>query len=45
MALAASMLVERTDRGDEMFMAMAHRHAQHALDLDFVGVLGASEIG
>ena len=33
MAVAASMLVERTDRGDEMFMTMAHRHAQHALDL------------
>lgn len=33
MAVAASMLVERTDRGDEMFMAMAHRHARHALDL------------
>jgi hypothetical protein len=33
MAVAASMLVERTDRGDEMFMAMAHRHSRHALDL------------
>ena len=34
MAIAASMLVERTERGDEMFMVMAHRHARHALDLD-----------
>jgi hypothetical protein len=34
MAIAASMLVERTERGDQMFMAMAHRHARHALDLD-----------
>ncbi len=34
MAIAASMLVERTDRGDDMFMVMAHRHARHALDLD-----------
>ena len=34
MAVAASMLVERTERGDRMFMAMASRHAQHALDLD-----------
>lgn len=34
MAIAASMLVERTERGDEMFMAMASRHSQHALDLD-----------
>jgi hypothetical protein len=33
MAIAASMLVERTERGDEMFMAMAHRHSRHALDL------------
>ena len=36
MAIAASMLVERTGRGDEMFMVMAHRHARHALDLDAV---------
>lgn len=40
MALAASMLVEQTERGDEMFMAMAHRHAQHALDLDGPALLG-----
>jgi hypothetical protein len=40
MAVAASMLVERTDRGDEMFMAMAHRHARHALDLDAPALLG-----
>jgi hypothetical protein len=39
MAIAASMLVERTDRGDDMFMAMAHRHAQHALDLDAPALL------
>jgi len=39
MALAASMLVERTERGDEMFLTMAHRHAQHALDLDAVALL------
>ena len=29
----ASMLVQRTQRGDEMFIAMARRHARHALDL------------
>ncbi len=40
-AVAASMLVERTDRGDDMFMAMASRHAQHALDLDGIGVVVA----
>lgn len=39
MAVGASMLVERTDRGDQMFMVMANRHAQHALDLDAVAVL------
>lgn len=33
MAVGASMLVVRTDRGDEMFLAMAHRHAAHAIDL------------
>jgi aminoglycoside/choline kinase family phosphotransferase len=41
MAVGASMLVERTDRGDEMFMAMADRHALHALDLDAAAVLTA----
>ncbi len=39
MAVGASMLVERTERGDEMFLAMAHRHARHALDLDAPGLL------
>jgi aminoglycoside/choline kinase family phosphotransferase len=39
MAVAASMLVERTARGDDMFMAMAHRHARHALDLDAPALL------
>ena len=34
MAVGASMLVERTERGDEMFMTMASRHSQHVLDLD-----------
>ena len=33
MAVAASMLVERTERGDAMFMTMASRHSHHALDL------------
>jgi aminoglycoside phosphotransferase (APT) family kinase protein len=39
MAIAASMLVEQTARGDDMFMAMAHRHARHALDLDAPALL------
>jgi len=40
MAVGASMLVERTDRGDAMFMAMASRHSRHALDLDAPALLG-----
>jgi hypothetical protein len=28
------MLVTRTDRGDEMFMAMVNRHGQQLLDLE-----------
>ena len=38
MAVAASMLVERTARGDEMFLTMAARHSRHVLDL------GAAEL-
>lgn len=34
MAIGASMLVERTERGDDMFMAMAERHSTQALDLE-----------
>lgn len=33
MTVGASMLVERTERGDEMFAVLATRHARHALDL------------
>jgi ecdysteroid kinase len=40
MAIAASMLVERTERGDEMFITMARRHGQHALDLEATDFLG-----
>jgi aminoglycoside/choline kinase family phosphotransferase len=39
MAVAASMLVERTDRGDQMFLTMAARHSRHALDLDAAELL------
>ncbi len=31
--VVASMLVQRTPRGDQMFTTMAQRHARHALDL------------
>lgn len=34
MAIAASMLVSQTDRGDDMFVAMASRHGQQAIDLE-----------
>mgnify|MGYP001978370672 FL=1 len=33
MAVLASMIVGRTDRGDEMFVAMANRHASQVVDL------------
>lgn len=34
MAVVASQIVIATDRGDEMFVAMARRHAAQALDLE-----------
>ena len=40
MAVAASMLVQQTARGDDMFMAMANRHGRHALDLDAESLIG-----
>jgi hypothetical protein len=40
MAIVASMLVERTERGEEMFTTMLARHAQHALDLEAEALLG-----
>lgn len=39
MAVAASMLVQRTPRGDDMFMAMADRHGRHAIDLQAAALL------
>lgn len=39
MAVMASMLVERTDRGDEMFITMARRHGQQIIDLDALSLL------
>ena len=33
MTVIASMIVEETARGNEMFITMARRHARHALDL------------
>jgi hypothetical protein len=39
MAIFASMLVGRTDRGDSMFVAMADRAGLHALDLDALSLI------
>jgi hypothetical protein len=39
MAVFASMVVGRTERGDAMFMAMANRSAQMAADLDAPSVI------
>ncbi|MBX7454005.1 ecdysteroid 22-kinase family protein [Mycolicibacterium sp. 3033] len=39
MAIVSPMLVERTTRGDEMFMAMIARHCQHVLDTDALSLL------
>ena len=42
MDIIAAMVVQQTARGDEMFAAMASRHAQHALDLDALELVGES---
>jgi hypothetical protein len=39
MAIVSSMLVERTERGDRMFMTMLQRHCQHVLDIDALATL------
>jgi len=38
--VVASMMVEQTARGDEMFVVMAQRHSRHALDLGAGELLG-----
>jgi len=45
MAIAASMLVVRTERGDDMFMTTLGRYAQQAIDLDAVELLPAPGAG
>jgi hypothetical protein len=42
MAIVSSMLVERTDRGDLMFMTMLQRHCAHVLDTDALATLPTS---
>ena len=39
MAVVASMIVGQSERGDAMFLAMATRHAAHALDLEATKLL------
>ncbi len=38
MAVSASMIVGQTDRGDEMFMAMANRSGRMAIELETLGL-------
>jgi len=40
MDIIAAMVVQQTVRGDVMFAAMASRHAQHALDLGALALVG-----
>ncbi|HTZ09395.1 MAG TPA: phosphotransferase [Acidimicrobiales bacterium] len=40
LAVVASMLVERTPRGDRMFATDVDRHVRHAVDLDAIDVIG-----
>jgi hypothetical protein len=42
MAIAASMLVKRTERGDDMFVTSLQRHAQQAIDIDAEAMLQRS---
>ncbi len=39
MAIVSSMLVERTERGDQMFLTMMDRHSSHVLDTGALEVL------
>jgi hypothetical protein len=39
MAVVSAMLVERTDRGDEMFLTMLDRHTSHVLDTGALDIL------
>ncbi|MGH3558332.1 MAG: phosphotransferase, partial [Mycobacterium sp.] len=41
MAIVSSMLVERTERGDTMFMTLLQRHCEHVLDTDALAILPA----
>jgi hypothetical protein len=43
MAIVASMVVQRTERGDLMFLTSTTRHAQHALDVEAPALLVGSD--
>lgn len=43
MAIVSSMLVERTERGDEMFATMLDRHCTHVLDTGALDLLPSAE--
>jgi hypothetical protein len=38
-SLASATFVERTERGDQLFLAMATRHAHHAIDFDAAALI------
>ncbi len=42
MAIVSSMLVERTERGDRMFLTMLDRHTSHVLDTGALDLLPAA---
>jgi hypothetical protein len=44
MAIISPMMVVRTERGDDMFMAVLERHAEQVLDLDALALLPAPEV-
>ncbi|WP_454790607.1 DUF7064 domain-containing protein [Mycolicibacterium lutetiense] len=44
MAIISSMLVERTERGDQMFMTMLDRHCSHVLDTGALDILAPPAI-
>ena len=44
MTIVSPMLVERTERGDQMFMAMLDRHCEHILDTGALDVLPSPSV-
>jgi hypothetical protein len=44
MAIVSSMLVERTQRGDQMFMTMLQRHCDQVLDTDALATLPVAAV-